>query len=735
MSRLLIVSNRLPLTLKTEGEVTRVERSAGGLATGLAGPHARSDGLWIGWPGDVGELTEGQREQLQSELADQRFVPVWLEAEDVRQFYAGFSNSVLWPLFHYLLDQLPLHPGGWEAYERVNERFAEEVAQRYKPGDVIWVHDYQLMLVPQMLRRRIPEARIGFFLHIPFPASEIFRTLPHRERILEGLLGADLVGFHTASYMRAFASSLLLVLGLAANVDRVRTGQREVRLGVFPMGVDAENFGDLASRPEVAAEVAALRGSDGCSLLVGIDRLDYTKGIPRRLLAFEQLLRDHPSLIERVRMIQVAVPSREQVGAYQEFRGQVEALIGRINGAFGTPRWVPIHYIYRGLAEHEVVALYRAADVLVVTPLRDGMNLVAKEFIASRTDEEGVLVLSELAGAASELAEAIIVNPYDVEGTADALRRALTMPGAERRARMRALRRRVRTYDVHSWVRSFLRALDESGSPVELSALAMTPSWQLERVIDRIRRAEKLLLLLDYDGTLVPYASVPELAMPDENLLALLAALAARPGTEVHLVSGSSREVVETWFGDLPVSLYAEHGFWSRPPRSLEWTRHPMPPQEWREQVRPILENFSARTPGSLIEEKTASIAWHYRMAEPVFGAFQANELRIHLTQLLSNVPIEVLNDDEDKVIELRPFGINKRSLLAPLLARVTDDTLVVAMGDDRTDEELFAALPAGALTVHVGPGPSRAEVRLPNVDAARRMLEALLETQAAVAV
>ncbi|MEW6269728.1 MAG: bifunctional alpha,alpha-trehalose-phosphate synthase (UDP-forming)/trehalose-phosphatase, partial [Thermodesulfobacteriota bacterium] len=434
MSRLLIVSNRLPLTLRMEGELTRVERSAGGLATGLAGPHARAEGLWIGWPGDVPELTEGQREQLASDLADQRFVPVWLDADDVRRFYVGFSNGVLWPLFHYLLDQLPLHPGDFEAYERVNERFADEVAQRYRPGDVVWVHDYQLMLVPQLLRRRIPDARIGFFLHIPFPASEIFRTLPHRERILEGLLGADLVGFHTASYMRAFASSLLLVLGLAANVDRVRSGQREVRLGVFPMGVDAASFGALASRPEVAAEVAKLRGSDGCSLLVGIDRLDYTKGIPRRLLAFEQLLRDHPTLVERVRLVQVAVPSREQVGAYQEFRGQVEALIGRINGAFGTPRWVPIHYIYRGLGEMEVVALYRAADVLVVTPLRDGMNLVAKEFIASRTDEEGVLVLSELAGAASELAEAIIVNPYDVERTADALRRALTMPGTERRA-------------------------------------------------------------------------------------------------------------------------------------------------------------------------------------------------------------------------------------------------------------------------------------------------------------
>ncbi len=733
MARLLIVSNRLPLTLRFEDEQLRIERSPGGLATGLAGPHQRGDGLWIGWPGDVSDISEGEREAIESQLADLRFVPVWLGADDVKQFYAGFSNAVLWPLFHYLLDQVPLHVSDWDAYERVNERFAEEVALHYRPGDVIWVHDYQLMLVPQMLRRRIPDARIGFFLHIPFPASEIFRTLPNRERILEGLLGADLIGFHTASYMRAFASSLLLLLGIAANVDRVRYRQREVRLGVFPMGVDAEKFAAIAAKPSVAEEVARLRGSNDCALLVGVDRLDYTKGIPRRLLSFEKLLQDQPSLAERVRLVQVAVPSRTEVGAYQEFRNQVDALIGRINGAFGTPRWAPIHYIYRSLSEEEVVALYRAADVLVVTPLRDGMNLVAKEFVAARTDEEGVLVLSELAGAASELAEAILVNPYDVDRMALALRRALTMQGPERRARMRALRRRVLAYDVHSWVRSFLTALDETTTPPEVAVLAMTPEPRLRELVERMRRAEPLILVLDYDGTLIPYATVPELAMPDELLLGLLEALAARPNTEVHLVSGSSREAMESWFGELPIALYAEHGFWSRPLGSREWTRRPMPPQEWRDQARRILETVAARTPGSLVEEKTASMAWHYRMAEPVFGAFQANELRIHLTQLLSNVPVEVINDD--RVIELRPFGLDKGSLVAPLLPDPGEKGLIVAMGDDRTDEELFAALPAGAVTIHVGAGPSRGEIRLPDVDATRRLLEELLETPVAAAV
>lgn len=726
MSRLLIVSNRLPVTIRSDGEQVSLERSPGGLATGLAGPHARADGLWIGWPGDVASLSEERRAEVAQQLDEQRFVPVWLTPEDVKHYYEGFSNAVLWPLFHYRIDQLPQHVGDWEAYERVNERFAEAIAEHHRPGDVVWVHDYQLMLVPQMLRRRVPDARIGFFLHIPFPASEVFRALPYRERILEGLLGADLVGFHTASYLRAFASSLLLVLGIAANVDRVRYGAREIRLGVFPMGVDAASFGELAGRDEVGARVAELRGADGCALLVGIDRLDYTKGIPRRLLAFEKMLREHPSLAEKVRLVQVAVPSRTDVAAYQTFRNEVDALIGRINGAFGTPRWVPIHYIYRGLSEEEVVALYRAADVLLVTPLRDGMNLVAKEFVASRTDEEGVLVLSELAGAASELAEAILVNPYDVDRMAEAMRRALTLPGGERRVRMRALRRRVRRYDVHSWVRSFLRVLDESVPQAELSALAMTGAASLHALQERLRAARRLVLLLDYDGTLVPYASAPEMALPDEGLVALLHALARRPGTEIHLVSGGSRDAVDGWFDGLDVALHAENGFWCRPAGTREWTQQPLPTQEWREQVLPILETVTERTPGSLIEEKTASLAWHWRMSEPVFGAFQANELRIHLAQLLSNVAVEVVSDD--KVIEVRPFGADKGALLGPILAE-RDDALIVAVGDDRTDEELFAALPPGAVTVHVGPGPSRAEVRLPDVPAVRRLLEGLVDS------
>ena len=437
MSRLLIVANRLPVTVRpTPGGVV-VERSTGGLATGMSRPHEQSAGLWIGWSGAGDDLTPAQQAELETQLASQRLVGVPLNRDLVTRYYEGYSNGVLWPLFHYLLDQVPLQPSDWDAYVQANEQFAEVVVAQYRPGDLIWIHDYQLLLLPGLVRRRLPEARIGFFLHIPFPSEELFRTLPARRQLLEGFLGADLVGFHTPTYLRHFATALTDILGLTVDIDRVQLPGREVRLGVFPMGVDASLFQSLSREPAVEAEAEALRGDGSVRILVGVDRLDYTKGIPRRLLSFERMLQTHPELREKVRLVQVAVPSRTGVEAYQDFRSLVDGLVGRINGAFGTPSWVPVHYIFRGLSAEDLVALYRAADVMLVTPLRDGMNLVAKEFVASRTDGDGVLVLSEFAGAAWELPEALQVNPYDTDATAEVIFRALTMEPEERRARLR----------------------------------------------------------------------------------------------------------------------------------------------------------------------------------------------------------------------------------------------------------------------------------------------------------
>jgi trehalose 6-phosphate synthase/phosphatase len=726
VSRLLIVSNRLPVKLRRARRGASLIPSPGGLTTGLAGPHAASDGLWIGWPGELEGLSPEVREDVARQLRERRFVSVELSPELIERYYEGYANGVLWPTFHYVPGQAPLEANEWGAYEEANQRFADAVAEHHRPGDLVWVHDYQLMRVPALLRQRIPDARIGFFLHIPFPSSEMFRTLPERERLLEGVLGADLVGFHTASYLRHFGTSLLRLLGVTTEVSWVRWQSRDVRLGVFPMGIDAGGFAQDAARPEVEAEVRKLRGDGSTQLLLGVDRLDYTKGIPRRLLAFERLLERHPELRGRVRLIQVGVPSREQVRGYESFRRQMDELIGRIHGAFATPQWVPVHWLYRALDRGELLALYRSADVMLVTPVRDGMNLVAKEFVACRADEGGVLVLSEFAGAAAELAEALHVNPFDVEGTAQVIYRALRMSDDECRSRMRGLRRRVFGTDVHRWVRRFIDALRACEPSEAARSEAPSPPRALADLKARLRAAPSLVLLLDYDGTLVPFASAPELARADAELLDLLAALSKRPGTAVHVVSGRRRETLEHWLGDLPIGLHAEHGYWSRAPDASRWTHAPIETAEWRPQVLVILEEFAASTPGSLVEEKTVGVTWHYRSADPEFGARQARELRLHLTDLLANAPVEILTGA--KVIEVRPYGVNKGLVVPEALTAAPAGSLAAAFGDDRTDEDMFAALPDGSVAIHVGPSASRAEWRLATWEDARAFLRSLLE-------
>ena len=719
-SRLLIVSNRLPIVARIDDGDVRLGVSSGGLATGLRSWHQRSGGLWIGWPGDVSRFSREQRSELTERLADHRVVPVELSRDEVERFYEGFSNRVIWPLFHYLVDRVPVDASGWDAYRVVNEKFARAVVDVYKPGDRIWVHDYQLMLVPGLLRTLLPGARIGFFLHIPFPSSEVFRVLPWRRQILQGLLGADLLGFHTFAYQRHFVASLLHVEGTEADIDSIRVGNRVVRLGVFPMSVDVKGFERLARSPTVTADAAAIRAdAGGRRILLGVDRLDYTKGIPRRLLAVERLLTREPSLRDEIRYVQVAVPSRGMVDSYQTFRRQVEEAVGGINGSCATLRSMPIHYMHRSVSRRELSALYCAADVMVVTPLRDGMNLVAKEFVASRVDGDGVLVLSEFAGAAAELGEAILVNPYDVDAVADAMQQALAMTDEERRTRMRGMRRRVAGYDVHRWARQFMEQL-EAPAPAPATGLVSSAPGVLS---DRLPPGP-LVLLLDYDGTLVPIAPVPELAAPDAELHVLLDELARQPEIDLHLVSGRPRPVIDEWFGRLPVALWAEHGFWHRPAAGGEWQAAGAVPEEAIGKLLPILERFTAHTPGALVEQKTAALAWHYRLADPEFGTRQAHELRMLLGDALSNQPLDVV--EGKKVIEIRMRGISKAVVAHRILPAVPDPRRIVAIGDDRTDEDLFAALPDTSLTIVVGNGPTRATHRLVDFRAVRQFLRSL---------
>ena len=458
--RTLIVSNRLPMTARLEDGEVLLQQSDGGLATGLRGVHEREGGLWIGWSGLTDRASLSAHRTVDHRLRDLGALSVPLSEEEVAGYYRGYSNGALWPVLHGCLRHPLVASRDWELYRAVNQRYADVVAQHLRAGDRVWVHDFHLMLLPRLVRDRCPDARIGFFLHTPFPPAESFATLRGASALLEGLLGANRIGFHTRDYGRHLTAAVQLMLGHPPVSDETEDDGCQPSVFTCPMGIDVPFFAAWARKPAVIAEAARIRSGCEGPLFVGIDRLDYTKGIPERLLAFERLLELEPNLRGHARLIQVAVPSREDARGYAENRRLVETLVARINHRYGG--WTPVEYRCGRVDTATLVALYRAADVMLVTPLRDGMNLVAKEFVACRDDEDGVLVLSSRAGAAAELYAAVLTDPHDLNDLVRAYRVALAMPAVERRVRMRQLRLTVQRHDVFQWSKRCLEALGGS---------------------------------------------------------------------------------------------------------------------------------------------------------------------------------------------------------------------------------------------------------------------------------
>jgi trehalose 6-phosphate synthase/phosphatase len=467
--RLLIVSNRLPFTVRLAGGAATLEPSSGGLATALRAVHEPGGTLWLGWPGVPSDLDPSAQREIDLHLAEQRAVGVPLTEHEIGGFYRRYANEVLWPVLHDRPELVHADPADWATYRAVNVRFAEAIARELRPGDRVWIHDYHLMLVPRLLREHSPNALVGYFLHTPFPCLESLHRLPHRAALLDGLLGADMLGFHTNGDASRFIESVHSTLGRIANAHEVQDGDRRVRIQACPISIDFAAMDRRAAETHVVDRAEAMRR--GGTLMVGVDRLDYTKGIPQRLRAFAELLARHPEHHGQLRLFQLAVPSREEIRAYRELRGEVESLVASINTRFGDGEWSPVEYVYGTVDAETLATLYRAADVMVVTPLRDGMNLVAKEFVASRPDDDGVLILSDQAGASDELRAALLVDPADIEALAEAYARALTMSAPERRVRMRRLRRTVRRHDVQQWVRACLLSLgSHSACPVGRTA-------------------------------------------------------------------------------------------------------------------------------------------------------------------------------------------------------------------------------------------------------------------------
>jgi trehalose 6-phosphate synthase/phosphatase len=736
---LVIASNRLPVRIAVTNGAVEAEPSSGGLAAALSGVGGSR--RWVGWPGTV--IPYELEADVRDRLAADGLHPVFLSAEEEEDFYGRICNDSIWPLFHYLPDRFSFTQEAWARYVDVNERFADAIAEQCTPGCQVWVHDFQLMLVPEALRRRRRDVSIGFFLHVPFPSSEVYRLLPSREQVLRGMLGADYIGFHTGDYVRHFRSSCLRVLGIESGPDVVEHEGRIVGVGADPIGIDVESLLDTLADPATADVVAEIEERyAGRRLILGIERLDYTKGIPQKLQAFERFLEQDPDHATTTTMLQVLVPSRLESPDYRRQRDEIELIVAHVNGRFGEPGRTPVEYLHRSISKAELVALYRRADVMAVTPLRDGMNLVAQEFVLCQSAEtelpgryRGALVLSELAGAAHVLPGALLVNPWDVDDIVAKYTEALELDPEERRRRLGLMAGRVEQLDCRRWAETFLARLARyTRRDRQTQSTRLLDNAARERIAQRFVRARRRTLLLDYDGTLRELVTHPDLAVPTREIVELLGDLATLPATEVHVVSGRRQETLEQWLGDLPIYLCAEHGYLARSPQG-GWERQFDVDLTWLPRIERLLRRVTADVPGTLVERKSCSVTWHYRQAEPEYGAWRARELLVAIEQLLLGAPAEILLGH--RVIEVRARGVNKGAYVRGLFPQGREGShFVLAAGDDRTDLDLYTALPSGSIGVHVGRPQRRARDVSPRdqfvVDsprAVRSLLRALVET------
>lgn len=728
---MLIVSNRLPFSVQSEAGEIKLKPSSGGLVSGISSyldfmknsQIKDFEYLWIGWPGSYieRELQENFSRQVSSE---HNVVPVFAEEKEMDDFYLGFCNSTIWPLFHYFPTLAKFEKSHWETYKRVNSVFANKILEVAMPDDVIWIHDYHLMLVPSMLREKLGEkAKIGFFLHIPFPSFEVYRTMPStwREEILKGLLGCDLVGFHTNEYAYSFLRSALRILGLSHNMGWVEYGDRRVKIDTFPMGIDFYKFDSAIESPEVK-EAASKLGEKmkGIKVLLSVDRLDYTKGVPNRLRAFRDFLRKNPEYIKKIVLILIIVPSRIGVDQYQEMKNTLDKLISDINGELGSIDWQPVIYQYRHIPFDHLVALYSLADIALITPLRDGMNLVAKEYLASKR-KNGTLILSEMAGAAKELTEAFLINPNDTEGIAETIKKALETDTVDINKSLSIMRERLSYYNVLQWVMDFLRGLEKSREENQKLRVKMINRDDISRMKRDFQKTSKKIVFLDYDGTLVSFAGRPSLAVPDTELIDLTHRLASV--CELCIVSGRDAAFLEKNFASAGAHLCAEHGALLKE-KNGSWQVLTQSDPSWKKEMMEIFRSASTRLPSSFVEEKSFSLAMHYRNCDPEMAELRVREFVDELVNYTSNLSLQVLQGN--KVVEVRSYDINKANAGRYFLGKENYD-FILSLGDDWTDEDLFEFLKdKNSWTLRVGLRPSSAKFNVLSVKEVREILSEL---------
>lgn len=724
MGKTIIVSNRLPIKIKEENGELTYANSEGGLATGLGSIFREGSNVWIGWPG-LAVSKKTQKQEIEEVLGKDHMSPVFLSAQEVEDFYEGFSNETLWPNFHYFNQYVVFEDDLWKAYQKVNRKFAKEVLAIAEDGDRLWIHDYQLLLLPAMIREQLPTSTIGFFLHIPFPSYESFRRLPWRRELLNGMLGSDLVGFHTYDDMRHFLSSVSRLAGLGNDNGQIIVDNRIIKADSLPMGIDYKKYAESASHPETLEREVRYRTAIGdAKIMLSIDRLDYSKGIPQRLRAFEMFLDEYPEFREEVSLLMIVVPSRDTVPKYKQLKEEIELLVGRINGKYGRMKWTPIHYFYRSFPLTALSAFYRMAQVALVTPMRDGMNLVCKEYIASRLDKKGVLILSEMAGSSKELSDAIIINPNDIHQMVEAMHEALIMPEEQQMAQMENMQASLQRYDIHAWVKLFTKQLDQIKAEQKALKTRLLDDNIIADLTKQFKSANQRLIFLDYDGTLVDFFGDPKKSIPDQELKDLLGKLTADPKNKTVIISGRDKETLSAWLGDYDLEIIAEHGAWMKR-RGMDFEPAPNLSSSWKKEISTVLDDYVNRTPGSFVEEKEYSLVWHYRKVETGLGEVRTRELTSHLKYLTNNRNLHVL--EGDKVLEIRNSDVNKGLAALRILEYYSPD-FIMACGDDRTDEDTFTVLPKEANTIKVGTGASAARYSTSSFADIRRLLTTLTE-------
>ena len=722
--KLIILSNRLPVKIEKEdnGEFT-ITPSEGGLATGLGSLDTEARKIWIGWPG-IHTDDEEERKEITERLNELDFYPVFLTDDHIEKYYEGYSNSTIWPLCHYFFSYIEYKKEYWESYQKVNQLFCDAAIPLIEDEDIIWVQDYQLMLLPGMIREEKSKVSIGYFHHIPFPSYELFRVLPERETVLNGLLGADLIGFHTHDYMRHFISAIYRVLQLESKLDEIQLSDRIVHVDTFPMGINYDHYHDAVLEPKVKEHVKEIRKNIGDeSIILSVDRLDYSKGILHRLEGFSQFLENHPEYLGKVSLAMIVVPSRDQVDMYADLKIKIDETIGNINGQYSELGWTPVHYFYRSFEFEELIAMYHTADIALVTPLRDGMNLVAKEYIATKHYNSGVLILSEMAGAAIELPDAIIVNPNDAEEINNSIYKALTMSEKEKKKRMRKMQKRVSTQTVKKWASDFVGELQDIKSQnISINKKVITQN-KLSIIKKKYDKAKKRLLVLDYDGTLSAFVKNPEDATPTNRALQLLENMVNDKRNKVVINSGRNHEVLDEWFEGIDLDLAAEHGAFYKIDGAWHQNRKEKP--VWDEEILDIIQRTIDKTPRSELEIKNTALVWHYRNSDIWLAEMREKQLVNELMGPVSSHDLQIMRGN--KIVEIKSPHYNKGSDIKRLLDK-KDYDFVLAIGDDTTDDDMFLALPEGGISIKVGDFSAAAQFRLPWQSEVVPFLEGLIE-------